>query len=100
MKHREPEKCCAKKTPDDSEATVTHQIQYDGGPNTLGGTKATGLTVSYEVKTASGPLGRQLTLAQARALREALEWVATQARPTRRPDDIEGDYGEEEPRAA
>ena len=71
--------------------------RYNREANSTGQSGQSGIEFTFEVREVTGPEGRQLTLAQARALRRALEWAAAYAQQTH--DESPG-AGEEKPRAA
>jgi hypothetical protein len=97
-KAEEEQKDLPRNTFKNQEKNLSHRLRYTGDANPTDQNGQPNLEFTYEVKEVDGPEGHLLTLAQARALRRALEWAAAHdqhASPTSTPGD-----GEEKPRAA
>ena len=73
-------------------------LGYDGKENSSDPKIQPNIEFTYEIIEIDGPEGHYLTLAQARALRRALEWAAAHDQQASR-TSTSGD-GEEKPRAA
>lgn len=72
--------------------------RYNSETNASGTPGRSLIEFTFEVRETTGPEGHQLNLAQARALRRALEWAAAHDQQTRQAQPPGG--GEENPRTA